>query len=87
MANLKEAQEKGVILGLREISGIIPRVDIDVLLAKEPDTFNLFILAIDKIQLNGDPAKDTEAGWMEKMGYFQVAGLFPITINTAALTG
>lgn len=67
MEALKKAQQEGVILGLRDVANVIPRLDIDVLLLNEPDTFNLFLLALSSIQ-----TKKPE----EIMGYYQVAGLY-----------
>ncbi|KAH6664723.1 hypothetical protein B0J14DRAFT_706472 [Halenospora varia] len=66
MEALKKAQQEGVILGLRDVANVIPRLDIDVLLLNEPDTFNLFLLALSSIQ-----TKKPE----EIMGYYQVAGI------------
>lgn len=47
---LKEATDAGIVKGLRDISGVKPRLDIDVMIRDQPDTFNLFILALDKMQ-------------------------------------
>ena len=63
---LKDAQSKGIVVGLKDVSGIVARQDIDVLLHSEPKTFNLFILAFDELQ--------QKSGSTDKMGYFQIAG-------------
>jgi hypothetical protein len=62
---LDEAHKKHVVLGLKEY-GVYPRQDIDVLLHDEPDTFNLFLLALAQLQAD----KPSEA-----MSYFQIAGM------------
>lgn len=66
-AELKRAHEKGIIVGLRNIAGIAFRLDIDVLLSQQPDTFNLFLIALDELQ-NAD-AQDI-------MGFYQIAGSY-----------
>ena len=75
MDALKQAQKDGVVLGLKNVSGIIPRVDIDVLLSEQPDTFNLFLLALEALQSHVDPKTEEELK-QDKMGYFQIAGWF-----------
>ncbi|KAK8060693.1 Tyrosinase [Apiospora saccharicola] len=47
---IKEATDAGIVKGLKDISGVKPRLDIDVMIKTQPDTFNLFILALDKMQ-------------------------------------
>lgn len=66
--DLIDAQKKGVVIGLRGVTGVVERLDIDELLLKKPDTFNLFLLALRDLQ--EDP------NTKEKMGYFQIAGSF-----------
>ncbi|KAF4627308.1 hypothetical protein G7Y89_g10846 [Cudoniella acicularis] len=66
MDALKKAQQDGVVIGLAKVANVAPRLDIDVLLLNEPDTFNLFLLALINIQKK-DP-KDI-------MGYYQIAGI------------
>ena len=39
--------------GLKDF-GVVPRLDVDVLLSDEPDTFNLFLIALSELQ---DPQK------------------------------
>ena len=73
---LQKAHEKGIVVGLKDVANIVPRLDIDVLLFQKPQTFNLFILAFDKLQ--------RESSSTEKMGYFQIAGIstpFPVTLR------
>ena len=75
MASLKEldkAQADGIVLGLRKVAGVVPRLDIDVLLHQEPDASNLFLLAFEDLK------KDDGI-----MGYFQIAG--PPCRNTSLL--
>ena len=66
MDKLKNAHKDGVVLGLREVAGVVPRRDIDELLFNEPDTFNLFVLAFDALQ-NAPPT--------DIMSFFQIAGM------------
>ena len=73
---LQKAHRKGIVVGLKDVANIVPRLDIDVLLVQKPQTFNLFILAFDKLQ--------RESSSTDKMGYFQIAGIstpFPITLQ------
>ena len=67
LRELREAHFKGILLGLNGVSGIKQRLDIDVLLLKQPQTFNLFLLAFDKSQNDPDLSNI-------KMSYFQIAG-------------
>lgn len=66
-AELKKAHEKGIIVGLRNIAGVAFRLDIDVLLTQQPDTFNLFLIALDELQ--NEPASNI-------MGFYQIAGAY-----------
>lgn len=50
LQKLKEANAAGVVLGLKAISNVIPRKDIDVLIRDDPDAFNLFLLALAALQ-------------------------------------
>jgi len=64
---LREANDKGVVLGLEKVAGIVPRKDIDVFMKEDPETFNLFLLALSELQ---------SSKWSEdKMGYFEIAGI------------
>ena len=69
LEDLKRAHNKGIVVGLADFpssrGGVVLRQDVDVLLVKEPRTFNLFLLALDALQR--DDAN-------EIMGYFQIAG-------------
>ena len=69
LKELQDAHKHGILLGLKGVSGIKERLDIDVLLVKHPQTFNLFLLALDKIQNDPDDSN-------LKMSYFQLAGKF-----------
>jgi len=54
----------GVVVGMRQLAGDVrPRMDIDVLLTTQPDTFNLFLQALAALQ--GDP---------KLLGYYALAG-------------
>lgn len=76
MDRLERAQEDGVVLGLHDVAGVQPRLDIDQLILQEPDTFNLFVLALNELMdfsVSGD-----------KMGYFQNAG--KLLLNHRSIT-
>ena len=69
MEVLKQAQADGVVIGLKDVAGVVPRLDVDLLLLNEPNTFNLFLLALQSLQSE----KDSE----DKMAYFKIAGPLP----------
>ena len=71
LAELRNAHRKGIVLGLKGVSGTVERLDVDVLLDKKPRTFNLFVLALDKLQHETTPT--------DKMSYFQIAGKSPVS--------
>jgi hypothetical protein len=64
-AELKHARENGLVIGLKFLNQTKARQDIDVLLKKEPDTFNLFLLAFK--ELKDDPA------WNENLMSFAIS--------------
>ncbi|GJC86338.1 tyrosinase [Colletotrichum liriopes] len=49
MDQLDEAHKQGIVLGLADF-GVEQRVDIDVMLTEQPDTFNLFLIALMELQ-------------------------------------
>lgn len=55
----------GVVFGVGALNNdeIRPRLDIDVMIAKQPDVFNLFLLAVMDLQADSS-----------KLGYFSLAG-------------
>ena len=63
---LEEAHAKHLVVGIADSAGVAPRQDIDVLLDKNPQTFNLLLIALYELQ-NDKNTKDP-------MGYFQIAG-------------
>ena len=63
---LEEAHAKHLIVGIADAAGVAPRQDIDVFLDKNPQTFNLLLIALYELQ-NDKNTKDP-------MGYFQIAG-------------
>lgn len=77
MDKLNEAHDKGVVLGLRDVAGVGERLDIDVMLTTQPDTFNLFLIAMMELQgqnpLGSTP--DPSFKSKDKMSYFQLAGM------------
>jgi len=67
-ALLEKAQKEGTIIGLDKVTGqTVDRLDLDELLFKEPDAFNIFLIALQNLQ------KDEI--WTEKFSFFQVAGI------------
>ncbi len=74
--DLLDAQKNGVVIGLKGVTGVVERLDIDELLLKKPDTFNLFLLALRNLQ------EDTET--TDPMGYFQIAGSFETCFPTVS---
>lgn len=73
MARREADLNAGVVVGVGALENneIRPRVDIDVMIAKQPDVFNLFLLAV--IDLQADSSK---------LGYFSLAGTFLKAILT-----
>ncbi|KAK8118433.1 uncharacterized protein PG998_003059 [Apiospora kogelbergensis] len=52
---LRRANELGIVKGLGGLpGGVKERLDIDVMIATKPDTFNLFILAVKELQKPGN---------------------------------
>ena len=71
MADLNTAIARGFATGLPGF-GVVPRLDIDVLLKQHPDTFNLFLLALRELQQE-KPGQNPPL-WQDKMSYYQLAG-------------
>jgi len=67
MEALNQAHRDGVVKGLKDVAGVADRLDVDELLVKHPETFNLFCLALSEL-MSEPESKDT-------MGYFQLAGI------------
>ncbi|MCJ1396693.1 hypothetical protein MMC18_009585 [Xylographa bjoerkii] len=70
---LEQAEADGMVVGLKDVTedfmdGVVPRLDIDVILKRHPDTFNLFLAVM------VDFAADS-AGWEDPWSYFQIAGI------------
>ena len=66
MASAQDLAATGVVVGMKQLAGDVrPRVDIDVLLTSQPDTFNLFLQALGALQQ--DP---------KLLGYYALAGMF-----------
>ncbi|KAK1830571.1 hypothetical protein QBC39DRAFT_353383 [Podospora conica] len=62
----------GVVVGMRQLTGEVrPRMDIDVLLTTQPDTFNLFLQALAALQT--DP---------KLLGYYALAGIHGMPSTT-----
>jgi hypothetical protein len=66
VASIQNAQRNGVVAGLASTGRNLPRLDIDQMLLTQPDTFNLFLLALEKIQ---------STGTADKWGWFQLSGV------------
>lgn len=80
MSSLNTANNQGVILGLQTIDNEAPRLryDIDVLLLKDPDTFNLLLIAL--MELKGQNVEweiddDYIVTKDNKMSYYKLAGI------------
>lgn len=71
--SIESAQKDGVVVGLKDVSGVQPRLEIDDLMVNHPDVFNLFILALQQIM------QDESTGVQNKMNYFEVAGRLSIS--------
>jgi tyrosinase len=72
-ALLEQAQKDGLVIGLGKITEVeIDRLDIDDLLFKEPDTFNVFLLALRNLK-NQNPT--------EKTSFFQLAGIHGLPLK------
>ncbi|KAH7178750.1 common central domain of tyrosinase-domain-containing protein [Fusarium sp. MPI-SDFR-AT-0072] len=80
MDNINKAHDEGAVIGLHEVAGVGERLDIDVMLMTQPDTFNLFLIALMELQ---DMKK--EVTWKPGPGYsftsddimswYQIAGI------------
>lgn len=77
MSVLDEAYQKGLVVGLRDVAGIVPRLDIDELLLKHPDTFNLLVIALKELKGEDVPwqvPSDFKITKDNKFSFFQIAG-------------
>ena len=72
MASIQNVQRDGVVAGLAFSGQALARLDIDQLLLSQPDTFNLFLLALERLQ---------SANAIDKMAWYQVAG---ISVNSVS---
>lgn len=66
LQKLQDAQKKGIVVGLKDVAGIKPRLDIDQLLLQQPDSSNLLILALSELM---DPKQTHNI-----MAFYQLAG-------------
>jgi hypothetical protein len=65
---LKAAQEGFYVIGLGDVTGEVGvRRDIDDLALNEPEAFNVFVIALKRLQ---DPSRASNY-----MDYFQIAGI------------
>jgi hypothetical protein len=68
---LKDAQNNGWVIGLKAVTGITGiRREIDDLILHAPEAFNIFVLALQRIQ-----APDRTKNGKDLMNYFQIAGM------------
>ena len=78
MSILDKAYKDGVVVGLRDVADVAPRLDIDVLLLNHPDTFNLLLIALMELK-GGDVPWTIDDGFKvkkdDKMSYYQLAGI------------
>ncbi|KAF5690448.1 tyrosinase precursor (monophenol monooxygenase) [Fusarium circinatum] len=79
---LEDAHKKGVVLGLAGF-GVGQRLDIDVMLTEQPDTFNLYLIALMELQGMKNLPWPTPEGYSFKdgsqadlkMSWFQLTGI------------
>lgn len=75
---LNEAYQKGLVVGLRDVAGIASRLDIDELLLKHPETFNLLIIALKELKGESVPweiPNEFKVAKENKFSFFQIAGM------------
>ncbi|MCJ1284989.1 hypothetical protein MMC26_004326 [Xylographa opegraphella] len=78
MSILDQAHKDGVVVGLRDVAGVAPRLDIDVLLLDHPDTFNLLLIALMELKAESLPWEVDDGFKVDKankMSYFKLAGI------------
>ncbi|MCJ1400073.1 hypothetical protein MMC11_003276 [Xylographa trunciseda] len=78
MSILDSAHNDGVVVGLRDVAGVAPRLDIDVLILNHPDTFNLLLIALMELKAEALPWEIDAVFKVDKankMSYFQLAGI------------
>lgn len=78
MGILDIAHGDGLVVGLEGVSGVLPRTEIDVLLLKHPNIFNLLLIAL--MELKGEEVpweidKNFKVTKADKMSYYQLAGI------------
>ncbi|KAH7232954.1 common central domain of tyrosinase-domain-containing protein [Fusarium tricinctum] len=87
---LNKAHGKGVVLGLADF-GVAQRVDIDVMLTEQPDTFNLYLIAMMELQgmkdlpwqdLIPDDFSFEDGKQLDlKMSWFQLTGIHGLPLS------
>ncbi|KAF5633744.1 tyrosinase precursor (monophenol monooxygenase) [Fusarium sp. NRRL 25303] len=87
MDHLEKAHEKGVVLGLAGF-GTGQRLDIDVMLTEQPDTFNLYLIALMELQGMGNLPWTTPEDYSFKpgsknlkMSWFQLTGIHGLPMS------
>ncbi|CVL09423.1 related to tyrosinase precursor (monophenol monooxygenase) [Fusarium proliferatum] len=81
MDNINKAHKEGAVIGLHEVAGVGERLDIDVMLMTQPDTFNLFLIALMELQdmKNKDITWTPDPGYSftsdDIMSWYQIAGI------------
>lgn len=65
MAPSEAELDDGIVFGMGALNHneVRPRLDIDVMIARQPDVFNIFLLALTDLKVDHS-----------KLGYFQLAG-------------
>lgn len=72
MAQPQDLAASGVVVGMKELTGQVgTRVDVDVMLTTQPDTFNLFMQALGALEQNPS-----------LLGYYQLSGIHGFPTNT-----
>jgi len=67
-AVLEQAQKEGRVIGLKDVTKrALNRTDIDLMVKNQPDTFNLYLLALEDMQ-------DEKLSQGDKMNWFEISG-------------
>lgn len=80
MEKLNEAHKNGIVIGLKDFSSDpVPRMDIDDMILKFPEMFNLLVIALLELMVVDVPwdiPEEYRTTKKDKFSYFQIAGTF-----------
>ena len=75
-AILEQAQKEGRVVGLKDVTKkVLNRADIDLMVKNQPDTFNLYLLALEFMQ-------DEKMSQGDKMNWFDISGTPSHTVSS-----